>query len=112
MKHDGSISSTATSVLRRDRPAATGRTLQNFLELIILGHGPTFWAEIGPLALALEPNTVFRPHAGQVARTPQRPDPHRGVMPKPMPPPEPVGRPVGYEPLNALARDPNTARSS
>lgn len=84
------------------------RTLQNFPELIILGHGPTFWAEIGPLAPAPEPNTVFRPHAGQVARTrPSGPILTEGVMPKLMRRyPNLWGDLSDMSPWNALARDP------
>jgi predicted TIM-barrel fold metal-dependent hydrolase len=43
------------------------QTLQRFPKLIILGHGPMFWSEIGRLEAPAE-NAVFRPRADQLKR--------------------------------------------
>lgn len=82
-------------------------TLQKFPNLIILGHGPIFWSEIGQLDAPSE-NEVFRPHAGQL----KRPRPSgliekEGVMPKLMRKyPNLYGDLSDWNPWNALSRDP------
>ena len=57
-------------------------TLQKFPNLIILGHGPTFWNEIGKLETPAERGAVFRPDGQQVMRFPSGPLQEEGVMPK------------------------------
>lgn len=83
------------------------QTLQRFPKLIILGHGPIFWSEIGRLEAPAE-NAVFRPRAGQV----KRPRPsglikEEGIMPKLMRKyPNLYGDLSDWNPWNALSRDP------
>ena len=63
-------------------------TLQRFPNLIILGHGPIFWSEIGKLETPGERGWIYwlarnageRP--GQVGRCPQGPIKEEGVVPK------------------------------
>lgn len=57
-------------------------TLQRFPGLLLLGHGPVFWAEIGRLDTPGERGFVFRPGGGQVGRRPQGPIREEGVVPK------------------------------
>lgn len=66
-------------------------TLQRFPRLIIIGHGPTFWAEIGRLETPAERKPVFRPVSDmgnftaydfQVGREPSGPVKEEGVVPK------------------------------
>jgi len=57
-------------------------TLQRFPELIILGHGPVFWSEIGRLETPGERSSVFRPDGGQVGCRPGGPIKEEGVVPK------------------------------
>ena len=58
-------------------------TLQRFPDLIIIGHGPVFWAEIGRLETPGERKTVFRPDGEQVGwRQPGGPIKEEGVVPK------------------------------
>ena len=57
-------------------------TLQRFPDLIILGHGPVFWAEIGKLETPGERSYVFKLGGGQVGRCPQGPIKEEGVVPK------------------------------
>lgn len=57
-------------------------TLQRFPELILLGHGPVFWSEIGRLETPGERGFIFRPDGGQVGRLPTGPITEEGVVPK------------------------------
>ncbi|MGC9319859.1 MAG: amidohydrolase family protein [Armatimonadota bacterium] len=83
-------------------------TLQRFPDLIILGHGPTFWAEIGRLETPGERAIIFGPHGGQVGRMPDGPIREEGVVPKLMRRyPNLHGDLSDASPHNALARDPD-----
>jgi len=58
-------------------------TLQRFPKLIMLGHGPVFWAEIGRLETPAQRKTVFRPDGEQVGwQPPSGPIKEEGVVPK------------------------------
>ena len=57
-------------------------TLQKFPKLILFGHGPVFWSEIGRLETPAERGFVFRPGGGQVGRLPTHPIEEEGVVPK------------------------------
>ncbi len=46
-------------------------TLQRFPDLVIFGHGPTFWAELGELKTPGERAFVFGFKSGQVGRVPE-----------------------------------------
>ncbi len=83
-------------------------TLQRFPELIMLGHGPVFWTEIGPLETPADRNVVFRPGGGQVARRrPSGPIEEEGVVPKLFRRYSNLyGDLSDLNPWNALARDP------
>jgi uncharacterized protein len=91
-------------------------TLQRFPKLIILGHGPVFWSEIGRLETPAERNFVFR-HAGnigylpdelQVGRLPSGPIKEEGVVPKLFRRyPNLYGDLSDFTACNAMARDPD-----
>ena len=82
-------------------------TLQRFPKLIILGHGPVFWAEIGRLETPAERSFVFSPGGGQVGRHPSGPIKEEGVVPKLFRRyPNLYGDLSDRSPWNALARDP------
>jgi len=58
-------------------------TLQRFPDLIMVAHGPVFWAEIGPLETPAQRKTVFRPDGAQVGwQPPGGPIKEDGVAPK------------------------------
>jgi predicted TIM-barrel fold metal-dependent hydrolase len=58
-------------------------TLQRFPDLIMLAHGPVFWAEIGRLETPAQRKTVFRPDGAQVGwQPPGGPVTEEGVVPK------------------------------
>ena len=58
-------------------------TLQRFPDLVILGHGLTFWSEIGRLDTPAQRKTTFRPDGAQVGyQPPAGPIKEEGVMPK------------------------------
>ena len=58
-------------------------TLQRFPDLVILGHGLTFWSEIGRLDTPAQRKTTFRPDGAQVGyQPPDGPIKEEGVMPK------------------------------
>jgi hypothetical protein len=58
-------------------------TLQRFPKLVMIGHGPVFWAEIGRLETPAQRKTVFRPDGQQVGGRPQSgPIKEEGVVPK------------------------------
>jgi len=82
-------------------------TLQRFPKLIILGHGPVFWSEIGPLETPADRSSVFRPDGQQVGRRPSGPITEEGVVPKLFRRyPNLYGDLSDHNPWNALARDP------
>jgi len=82
-------------------------TLQRFPELIMLGHGPLFWAEIGRLETPADRSFVFRPGGGQVGRHPTGPIKEEGIVPKLLRRyPNLYGDLSDPSPWNALARDP------
>jgi predicted TIM-barrel fold metal-dependent hydrolase len=56
-------------------------TLQRFPKLIIFGHGPVFWAEIGRLETPGERAIIFDLKGGQVGRLPSGPIKEEGVVP-------------------------------
>ncbi|MCD6351855.1 MAG: amidohydrolase family protein, partial [Armatimonadetes bacterium] len=83
-------------------------TLQRFPDLIILGHGPVFWSEIGPLETPGERASVFRIGGGQVGRRPSGPIREEGVVPKLLRRyPNLYGDLSDFNGYNALARDPD-----
>jgi len=83
-------------------------TLQRFPDLIILGHGPTFWAEIARLETPAERSYIFKPGGGQVGRGPSGPIKEEGVMPKLLRHyPNLYGDLSDNTPYNALSRDPD-----
>ncbi len=58
-------------------------TLQRFPDLIILGHGPTFWCEISPLERPAQRGGVFAPDGRYIGgRRPTGPIREEGVMPR------------------------------
>ena len=58
-------------------------SLQRFPRLIVLAHGPVFWAEIGRLETPGQRKSVFRPDGTQVAAPPQSGSiTEEGVVPK------------------------------
>jgi len=83
------------------------KTLQRFPDLVILGHGPLFWSEIGPWP-APPPNTVLRPRPGQNKRVrPSGPIEEEGAMPRLMRKyPNLYGDLSDRNPYIALSRDP------
>ncbi|OGV38836.1 MAG: hypothetical protein A2020_12960 [Lentisphaerae bacterium GWF2_45_14] len=82
-------------------------TLQKFPKLIILGHGPVFWAEMGRLETPAQRKTVFCPDGTQVGwRPPSGPVKEEGVVPKLFRRyPNLYGDLSDASPWNALARD-------
>ncbi len=83
-------------------------TLQRFPDLIIFGHGPVFWSEIGPLETPAERGYIFRLEGGQVGRLPSGPITEEGVVPKLLRRyPNLHGDLSDATPWNALARDPD-----
>ncbi len=83
-------------------------TLQKFPKLIMLGHGPVFWSEIGRLETPAQRKTVFRPDGEQVGwQPPAGPIKEEGVVPKLLRRyPNLYGDLSDASPVNALARDP------
>jgi predicted TIM-barrel fold metal-dependent hydrolase len=58
-------------------------TLQRFPDLVILGHGLTFWSEIGRLDVPARRKTTFTPDGRQVGyQPPDGPVVEEGVMPE------------------------------
>ena len=58
-------------------------TLQRFPKLVVLGHGPVFWAEMGRLETPAQRKTTFRPDGEQVGwNPPDGPIREEGVTPK------------------------------
>jgi len=82
-------------------------TLQRFPNLIILGHGPVFWSEIGRLETPAERCSVFRPDGRQVGCRPSGPIKEEGVVPRLFRRyPNLYGDLSDFNGWNALARDP------
>ena len=83
-------------------------TLQRFPKLIMLGHGPVFWSEIGRLETPAQRKTVFRPNGEQVGwNPPSGPIKEEGVVPKLLRRyPNLYGDLSDCSPFNALKRDP------
>ena len=83
-------------------------TLQRFPKLIMLGHGPVFWSEIGRLETPAQRKTTFNPHGDQVGWNPPiGPIKEEGVVPKLFRRyPNLYGDLSDPSPANALARDP------
>jgi len=82
-------------------------TLQRFPELILLGHGPVFWTEIGRLETPAERSSVFTPDGRQVGCRPSGPIKEEGVVPKLLRRyPNLYGDLSDASPWQALARDP------
>ena len=57
-------------------------TLQRFPNLIIFGHGPIFWSEIGKLETPAERSIIFNLNGNQVGRLPKGLIKEEGVVPK------------------------------
>lgn len=83
------------------------RTLQAFPDLAILGHGPTFWSEIGPFAPPEAPDEVLRPRPGQRKRPrPSGPIEEEGAVARLLRAyPNLYGDLSDWNPWNALSRD-------
>ncbi|MFH1572101.1 MAG: amidohydrolase family protein [Gemmatimonadota bacterium] len=82
-------------------------TLQRFPKLMLLGHGPVFWAEISRLETPADRGFVFAPGGGQVGRLPTYPVTEEGVVPKLLRRyPNLYGDLSDFTACNALARDP------
>jgi len=83
-------------------------TLQRFPNLVILGHGPTFWAEIARLDTPAERAIIFGFTGGQVGILPKGPIKEEGVVPKLLRRyPNLYGDLSDFTPYNALSRDPD-----
>lgn len=81
-------------------------TLQCFPNLIILGHGPVFWSEIGRLKTPGERGSVFSRRGGQVGIRPTGPIEEEGVVPILLRRyPNLYGDLSDFNGYNALARD-------
>lgn len=82
-------------------------TLQRFPNLIIFGHGPVFWAEIGRLKTPGERAIIFDLNGGQVGRLPSGPIQEEGVVPILFRRyPNLYGDLSDYTAHNAISRDP------
>ena len=83
-------------------------TLQRFPDLVMLGHGPVFWAEIAPVATPGQRKPIFRPDGGQAGDCfPSGPVEVEGVVPQLLRRyPNLYGDLSDPSPCNALARDP------
>lgn len=83
-------------------------TLQKYPNLIIFGHGPIFWSEIGKLETPGERGYVYRYDGEQIGRMPQGPIKEEGVVPKLFRRyPNLYGDLSDFTPVNALSRDPD-----
>ena len=82
-------------------------TLQRFPNLILFGHGPLFWSEIGRLETPGERCIIFNLTGHQVGRLPEGPIKEEGVVPKLFRRyPNLYGDLSDYTAYNAIARDP------
>ena len=83
-------------------------TLQKFPKLIMLGHGPVFWAEISRLETPADRGFVFGPDGLQVGCLPTYPINEEGVVPKLFRRYSNLyGDLSDFTACNAMARDPN-----
>lgn len=83
-------------------------TLQRFPRLILFGHGPVFWAEIGRLETPGERGIIFDLNGDQVGRLPRGPIKEEGIVPKLFRRyPNLYGDLSDYTAHNAIARDPD-----
>ncbi len=84
-------------------------TLERYPDLTVLGHGPIFWSEIGPLDPPPDPGCVFRPRAHQTKRPrPSGPITADGAMVRLLRRfPNLHGDLSDWNPWNALSRDPD-----
>ncbi|GAA3401689.1 amidohydrolase family protein [Paenibacillus hodogayensis] len=83
-------------------------TLQRFPKLILFGHGPLFWAEIGRLETPGERAIIFDLNGSQVGRLPEGPIKEEGVVPKLFRRyPNLYGDLSDYTACNAISRDPD-----
>ena len=82
-------------------------TLQRFPDLILFGHGPVFWSEIGRMETPAQRKTAFKPNGEQVGwLPPSGPITEEGVVPKLLRRyPNLHGDLSDASPWNALARD-------
>lgn len=81
-------------------------TLQRFPDLIIFGHGPVFWSEIGRLQTPGERGYIFKLNGHQVGRMPEGPVREEGVVPILLRRyPNLYGDLSDFTPYNALTRD-------
>ncbi|OQA21321.1 MAG: Amidohydrolase [Actinobacteria bacterium ADurb.Bin346] len=81
-------------------------TLQKYPDLIIFGHGPIFWSEIGKLDTPGERGYIYRYDGEQLGRMPEGPVKEEGVVPKLLRRyPNLNGDLSDFTPLNALSRD-------
>ena len=86
-------------------------TLQRFPKLIIFGHGPVFWSEIGRLETPAERAIIFDLNGQQVGRLPKGLIKEEGVVPKLFRRyPNLYGDLADYTAYNALSRDPAYGR--
>ena len=83
-------------------------TLQRFPDLVLLGHGPTFWCEIAPVETPGQRKTPFRPAGGQAGSIyGTGPITQEGVLPKLLRRyPNLHGDLSDPNPWHALSRDP------
>lgn len=85
-------------------------TLQRFPNLIIFGHGPVFWSEIGKLETPGERSYIFDLKGKQVGRVPTHKITEEGVVPKLFRRyPNLRGDLSDFTACNALTRDPEYA---
>jgi len=85
-------------------------TLQRFPDLIVFGHGPVFWAEIGKLETPGERSYIFGLDGRQVGRVPTHRITEEGVVPKLFRRyPNLRGDLSDFTACNALTRDPDYA---
>jgi uncharacterized protein len=82
-------------------------TLQRYPDLIIFGHGPVFWSEIGKLDTPGERSYIYRYDGEQIGRMPGGSINVEGVVPKLLRRyPNLYGDLSDFTPVNALSRDP------
>lgn len=83
-------------------------TLLEYPELMIFGHGPVFWSEIGKLDTVAQRGVYFSPYGKQYANLPSGPITEEGTVPKLLRRyPNLQGDLSDSTAYNAIARDPN-----
>jgi len=81
-------------------------TLQRFPNLVLFGHGPVFWSEIGRLETPGERSFLYNLKGQQIGRLPSGPIREEGVVPKLMRRyPNLYGDLSDFTACNAFARD-------